>query len=62
MDQCVYAVWTPDRLIKIGYTTDLDRRIRGFGLKWQDILLVISGDMAYEKALHNRFKAYRARC
>jgi len=61
MEACVYAVSTPDGLIKIGYTTNLDRRIRGFGSVWADVLVVIDGDLAYEKALHSRFVPYLAR-
>lgn len=58
---CVYAVRTPDRLIKIGYTTDLDRRIRGFGSVWDDVLLALPGTPNDEAALHARFAPYLAR-
>ena len=61
IEACVYAAWTPDRLIKIGYTTNLDRRIRGFGSCWTDVLLVVVADMNFEKAMHARFKPYVAR-
>lgn len=58
---CVYAVRTPDRLVKIGFTTDLDRRIRGFGSVWADVLLALPGTPDDEAALHHRFAAYVAR-
>lgn len=58
---CVYAAWTPDGLIKIGYTSDVAKRIRGFGARLTDLLLVLSADIDYEKALHRRFAPYLAR-
>lgn len=58
---CVYAVRTPDRLIKIGFTTNLGQRIRAFGSVWSDVLLALPGDKATEKELHTRFERYRAR-
>lgn len=61
LGECVYVVRTPDRLIKIGYTTNLDRRIRNFGSVWSDVLLALPGTMEDEAALHERFRAYLAR-
>lgn len=58
---CVYAVRTPDRLIKIGFTTNLGQRIRAFGSVWDDVLLALPGTKAAEKELHERFERYRAR-
>lgn len=61
LGDCVYAVRTPDGLVKIGFTGDVGRRIGGFGSTWADVLLVISADIQYEKALHRRFAKYLAR-
>lgn len=58
---CVYAVRTPDRLIKIGFTTDLDRRIRQFGCRWTDVLFALPGSLDDERLLHERFAPYLAR-
>lgn len=58
---CVYAVRTPERLIKIGYTTNLDRRIRSFGSVWSDVLLALPGTLDEEAALHARFRPHLAR-
>lgn len=61
LGNCVYAVRTPDGLIKIGYTSNIGQRIRGFGSVWADVLLVLSADMDYERAVLARFKPYVAR-
>lgn len=58
---CVYAVRTPERLIKIGFTTNLDRRIRQFGSVWADVLIALPGTLEDEAALHARFEPYLAR-
>lgn len=58
---CVYVVRLPERLIKIGFTTNLDRRIRSFGSVWSDVLLALPGTPEDEAALHDRFKPYLAR-
>lgn len=61
LGDCVYAVRTPDRLVKIGFTSDLDRRIRQFGCKWTDVLLAKAGSYDDEALLHKRFAPYLAR-
>lgn len=61
LGDCVYAVRTPDGLVKIGFTSDLDRRIRAFGSKWADVLLALPGSLDAEAELHTRFKPYLAR-
>jgi len=61
LGDCVYAVRTPDKLVKIGFTSNLDRRIRGFGAVWADVLLALPGSYADEKALHDRCAPYLAR-
>ena len=61
LGNCIYAVRTPDGLIKIGYTSNLDGRIRQFGSRWADVLLALPGSLDSESELHIRFKPYLAR-
>lgn len=61
MGPCIYVVRTPDKLIKIGHTTNLDRRIRGFGSVWSDVLFAKPGTRADEALLHARWAPYLAR-
>lgn len=61
MPEVVYAVTTPDGLIKIGFTTNLSSRVNSLKCRWADVLVVIQADIQYEKAMHRRFSAHVAR-
>jgi hypothetical protein len=60
----VYAIKTDDGLVKIGYTSDLNGRLRKHGItrdKMDRLLFVFEGTIHDERELHHRFKAYLAR-
>jgi hypothetical protein len=62
LGEVVYAIRTPDGLIKIGSTTHLGRRL--INLKSQfgehEFLCFQPGSLADEKAIHIRWRKYRA--
>lgn len=58
---CVYFVRTRDGLIKIGYTTQIHNRRHGLGIEWGDILAVMPGTLAHEKACHAMYAEHLAR-
>jgi hypothetical protein len=57
---CIYAIFTKDKLIKIGFSANIHNRHRWYG-KWDRVLLVMPGMLEDEKALHERFARFRAR-
>lgn len=54
----VYFISNGSR-IKIGYTTNLRERISALSLRREDVVLLLSGGMDLERALHRRFKHAR---
>jgi hypothetical protein len=62
LGQVVYALRTPDGLIKVGCTTDLDTRLRWFRchVAEPELLCFLAGGFDLEASLHDRFAASRA--
>lgn len=56
----IYFIKTGEA-VKIGYTTDIDTRLKAYRTHNPDITLlrIISGDKMVERYLHNALKAYR---
>lgn len=64
LSHVIYAVLTDDGLIKIGYSENLQNRLRFYGIGVKNmnrLLLVMSGARHEEQQLHDRFRRYRAR-
>lgn len=64
LDRSIYAIRTPDDLIKIGFSQSLGRRLRSYGINLdniEDLLMVMPGTLQEENALHKRFRPHLIR-
>jgi hypothetical protein len=56
----VYFLRMEDGIIKIGWTGQLGTRISQLGRTWTDILAILPGSLADEKAMHAEFAEHLA--
>ncbi|MFF4292144.1 GIY-YIG nuclease family protein [Streptomyces vinaceus] len=54
----VYFLGGGDR-VKIGFSTNLQRRLESLTARWADVVLLLDGDRRLERALHERYASFR---